>query len=133
MTSITFQGMTADEIMALPEEELRTLIFGPDPIILRIGSAELLCQFRRESGVLTIELAHIDGGGEGVLPALGALATRYARQAGLTRIDWLVHATKCAKPNPKLKAMLERRGFMVENVPGMGEVYRQVIIIERDA
>jgi len=56
--------------------------------------------------------------------SLGSLATRYAKLHGLVAVEWIVHAVNCAKPNLKLRRVLERRGFKVENVEGIGQAYR---------
>ena len=70
-----------------------------------------------------IELAQIDGGGEGVLPVLRRLAERYAQQRELDAVDWVVHAINCARPNLKLRRLLEKRGFEVRDVEGIGPAY----------
>jgi hypothetical protein len=47
------------------------------------------------SGVgLRAELAHVDGGGEGVLPALFAALVRLAEKHEAATIEWIVFATK---------------------------------------
>jgi hypothetical protein len=125
--AIEIEGMSADEILALPEEHLDVLILTGKPIVFRVGSAQLLGEFRVSDEVLSIDLAHIDGGGEGALPAIAAISQRFARARGLTQIEWLVRATNCAKPNPKLRRILERRGFQVQDVPGRGECYYQKV------
>jgi len=33
-------------------------------------------------------------------------------------VDWRVHAVDCARPNLRLRALLERRGFAVEESDG---------------
>lgn len=70
-----------------------------------------------------MELAHVDGGGEGALPALASLANRYAQREGLQFLEWRVHAVHCAKPNLKLRRVLERRGFVVRELPDVGECF----------
>jgi hypothetical protein len=120
---IRIEGVTVDELLAIPEEGIDQLALTGQPIVFRIGTAEVLGEFRRAGNVLSIDLAHIDGGGEGVLPALGSLVERYARSRCIETIEWLVRATNCAQPNPKLKALLERRGFVAREVPGRGEAY----------
>jgi hypothetical protein len=70
-----------------------------------------------------IELAQIEGGGEGVLISVASLAKRYATLRKLSGIEWIVHAVSCAKPNLKLRRVLERRGFEVRHVEGFGEAY----------
>jgi hypothetical protein len=75
---------------------------------------------------LVIELAQIEDGGEGVILALGALARRYAGLQGLRSVEWIVHAVDCAKPNLKLRDVLRRRGFVIRDVPGIGNTYHYV-------
>ena len=36
-------------------------------------------------------------------------------------VEWIIHAVTCAKPKLKLRRVLERRGFVVKNVEGVGE------------
>ena len=109
--------------MALPNEDLEALLLTDTPQVVRVGSAELLGQFRPQADYLVVELAQIDGGGEGVLPTLWLLAERYAEKRGLLGVEWIVHAVNCAAPNPKLRQVMERRGFRVQDVPGGGEAY----------
>jgi len=58
-----------------------------------------------------------------VLVSLGSLARRYSNLRHLSGIEWIVHAVSCAKPNLKLRHVLERRGFVVKQVAGVGEAY----------
>lgn len=97
-----------------------------EPLVFRAGSAEILGRFWVEDTALVLELAQIDGGGEGVLLAMAALAERYARREGLTALDMRVHAIHCAQPNLKLRSVLERLGFQIRAVPGTGECYHWV-------
>jgi hypothetical protein len=123
---VLIEGYSVDEILALPNEQLDQFVFCGEPIVFRIGSAEMLGRFDRTSDRLILELAHIDGGGEGALPALSALASRYALRENLTYVEWRVHAVHCANPNPKLRHVLERRGFEVREIEGVGECYHFV-------
>jgi hypothetical protein len=104
-------------------------------MVFRIGSAEILGHFRIASDTLVLELGHIDGGGEGALPTLAALATRYAKREGLAFLEWQVHAVHCARPNLKLRRVLERRGYAVRRIEGVGECYflRQALKPAREA
>jgi hypothetical protein len=120
---IRFEGFTADEILALPEEYVRALVLTGQPLVFRIGTATVLGEFRSQGGRLVIELAQIEEGGEGVLLALGALTRRYATLHGLTAIEWIVHAVTCGKPNLKLRRILERRGFAIRQLEGGDEAY----------
>lgn len=124
------EGYTPEEVLAADPSELAELIFTGEPLVLRAGMAELLGEFRVAGHRLVLELAQIDGGGEGVLPTLGALAQRYAAREGLREIEWVVHAVSCAQPNLKLQRILDRRGFVVEEVPGSGMAYHMVQAVE---
>ena len=123
MSSLLIEGYTSEEILALSNAELNGIVLRDEPLVFRAGSANMLGRFRVEGRVFLMELAHIDGGGEGALPALASLARKYAAREGLGAIEWRVHAVHCAKPNLKLRRVLERRGFQVRNVAGVGECY----------
>ena len=120
---ILIEGYTPDDILSLPNEHIDTLIFTGEPLVFRAGSATILGEFRRGTDRITLELAQIDGGGEGVLPTLWRLAERYAQIHELEYVEWVVHAINCARPNPKLRRVLIRRGFTIRDVPGFGEAY----------
>jgi hypothetical protein len=107
----------------MQEDEMQALVFTGEPVAFQVGSAHVLGQFSVTPDRLIVELAHIDGGGEGVLPTLWLMAERYAMLRGLPSVEWVVHAINCAKPNPKLRRVLMRRGFQVRDVPGIGEAY----------
>jgi hypothetical protein len=70
-----------------------------------------------------VELAQIEGDGEGVLVLLASLPKRYATLRKLSGVEWIIHAVTCAKPNLKLRRVLERRSFVAKNVAGVGEAY----------
>lgn len=120
---INIEGMSPEDMLALPKDEIRGLVLCNEPLVFRVGSAEILGQFRITDDRLVLELAQIDGGGEGVLPTIWNLAEQYARTEHLKTVEWIVHAVHCAKPNLRLRHVLERRGFVVESLPGIGETY----------
>ena len=120
---ILFEGYTENEILALPREQVEAMILTGRPVVFRAGSATILGEFRVDGSRLQIELAQIEGGGEGVLLGLGALARRFALLNNLSAVEWIVHAVQCAKPNLKLRRVLERRGFVVSKLPTVGEAY----------
>jgi len=128
---ILIEGYTPEEILSLPDEQIESFIFAGAPLIFKAGSAEILGEFRLQADRLTVELAQIEGGGEGVLPTLAALAERYAQRRGLNQVEWIVHSVNCAKPNPKLRRVLERRGFVIEDVPGFGASYYKLRKIQQ--
>jgi hypothetical protein len=120
---IRFEGLSEQEILDLPNETVDQLIFFGEPIVFRVGSATLLGSFQLESNRLVVELAQIEGGGEGVLVSLGSLARRIAKIRGFVGVEWIVHAVSCSKPNVKLRKVLEHRGLVGKELPGIGEAY----------
>ena len=121
-----FEGFIEEEILSLPDETVQGLIILGEPLVFRAGTAVVLGSFKISLNHLVIELAQIVGGGEGVLIALGSLVRRYARLHKLTGVEWIVHAVSCADPNLKLRRMLERRGFIVEQIAGVGVAYHLI-------
>jgi hypothetical protein len=126
---VKIEGHSLDELLALPAGDLDTLVLAGRPIVARIGTASVLAECRRAGDALIVDLAHIDGGGEGALPTLSAFVEGYARSRGCTEIRWAVRATNCAKPNEKLKRVLVRRGFATQDVPELGECFYRVTAV----
>jgi hypothetical protein len=120
---ILFEGFNVEQILSLPNEQIEALVLTGEPNVFRIGSATILGEFRITENRLIIELAQIEQGGEGVLPALSSLARRFATIRKLTAIEWIVHAVHCGNPNLKLRRVLVKRGFVIQDVPGSGEAY----------
>src|SRR5215831_15985866 len=128
---ILIEGYTPDELLGLPDRQIDDFVLSGNAIAFRVGSAEILGQFTIDGDVLVVELAHIDGGGEGVLATLWSLVHRYAAGKGLRSVEWIVHAVSCANPNKKLKRILELRGFTKRD-NGLGiEVYAYTSQIEQ--
>jgi hypothetical protein len=123
---VLFEGLREEEILNLPRETVEQLILLGEPLVFRIGSAVILGSFKIDTNKLVIELAQIEGGGEGVLPALASLAKRYTKLRNLSETEWIVHAVSCAKPNLKLRRVLQRRGFVISQVAGVGEAYHLI-------
>lgn len=121
--SINIEGYSAEEILNLPDEQIDSFVFINEPIIFKIGTSEILGEFKINNQSLIVELAQIEGGGEGVLPLLFMLAKKYALKRNLEKVEWIVHALNCAKPNPKLRPLMERKGFTIENIEGIGQAY----------
>lgn len=121
-SEILIEGYTPDEILSFPDKILDDYVFLNEPILFKAGSAEILGKFQKTNDRLIIELAQIEGGGEGVLATIWLMAERYAIRKQLD-IEWIVHAVHCTKPNLKLKRVLERRGFQIKDISGIGEAY----------
>jgi len=126
-SEVLIEGYSIEEILAFPDDQIAPIIFCGRPLVFKIGTAEILGEFRRTPTRLIIELAQIDGGGEGVLPSLWILTCRYAQQNGIPEVEWIVHAIYCAHPNLKLRRLLNRLGFTIEDVPGIGEAYHLIV------
>ncbi|MEM6826535.1 MAG: hypothetical protein AAF553_01175 [Pseudomonadota bacterium] len=105
------EGLSIDELKALPAEDLDALVAFGRPITFRMGSATILVEFNVDRENLVVNLAHIDEGGEGVLVLLWKLIEGIARERGHRSIRWNVHALTCANPNPRLQRFLKSRGF----------------------
>ena len=103
--------------------DLEAEVINGRPMVARVGTAEVLISLSVDGRLFRAELAHVDGGGEGVLPTLISVILRLARRRAADEIEWLVFATNCARPNPKLRPLLERRGFVVREVPDRGFCY----------
>jgi hypothetical protein len=123
---LLIEGYTPEQILALPDEQSEALVLTGEPLVFRAGSAQVLGEFRIEADRLVIELAQIEGGGEGVLLALWQLAAQFAARRGLVEVEWIVHAVHCADPNLKLRRVLERRGFVIRELPSAGTAYHRV-------
>ena len=82
-----------------------------------------LGQFAIDDTKLMVELAQINGGGEGILLSVSRLEKHVARLKRLESIGCIVHAINCAEPNLKLRAHLEKTGFTIQNIPEKGEAY----------
>jgi hypothetical protein len=120
---VTIEGYSSEELLSLPAGDLDALVFIGRPAVVKIGSAELLAECRRQGSTLIVDLAHIDGGGEGALPTLTAFLNRFAQDRGFAEIEWIVRATDCARPNERLQRILVRKGFTVRRLGAGGDCY----------
>ena len=120
---ILIEGYTPDELLGLPDRQIDDFVLSGNAIAFRVGSAEILGQFTIDGDVLVVELAHIDGGGEGVLATLWSLVHQYSEGKHLRAVEWIVHAVDCANPNQKLKRILELKGFTKQDNGSGIEVY----------
>lgn len=124
---VDFEGYSVDEILTMDPGQLDAFVFVGESLIIKSGTAEILGEFRKTDSMLTVELAHIDGGGEGVLPALSALILRYAKIHGFSSVEWIIHAVNCGNPNPKLKRVLEKRNFVIKDIERLGSAFYKKI------
>jgi len=120
---VKIEGYSPEELLSLPAGDLDAFVFMGRPVVVKVGSAELLAECRRQGSTLIVDLAHIDGGGEGALPTLTAFLNRFAQDRGFAEIEWIVRATDCARPNERLQRILVRKGFSVRSVGARGDCY----------
>jgi hypothetical protein len=118
------EGVSLKALKAFPREDQDALLAFGRPIAFRMGSATILAEFNRQGDVLYVNLAHIDGGGEGVLVRLWTLIRTYARDRNFAAIRWNVHAATCADPNPRLQRFLAERGFAEVDDPIHGRIFQ---------
>ncbi|MCH2078806.1 MAG: hypothetical protein MK180_18340 [Rhodobacteraceae bacterium] len=90
-----------------------------------IWEAEVLAEFSKSDKLLSVEIAVVEQGGEGVLPILIATIEKAALMRGFSAIEWSVLARNCSTPNPKLMRVLEKIGFEVRQLDSGTEVYWQ--------
>lgn len=105
------EGLSIDALKALAPNDLDELLAFGRPITFRMGTATILAEFNRVDDALCVNLAHIDGGGEGVLLSLWKLIADYAKERQYLSLVWNVHALTCANPNPRLQRFLQAQGF----------------------
>lgn len=86
---VLFEGLCEEEILDLPQEHVEKLILLGEPLVFRAGSAEILGSFKIARDRLVIELAQIEGGGEGIPLSLASLAKtiRHAAKAFRCGVD----------------------------------------------
>jgi hypothetical protein len=123
---IKVEGYTKEEINNFSDEMIDAYLFTGETIILKIGTAEILGIFQIMNNRIIIELAQIDGGGEGILPLISSLIEKFAVRRNIKEIEWIVHALNCAKPNKRLHKILELKGFIIEDVPNYCKAYHLI-------
>jgi hypothetical protein len=52
---VLIEGFTADEVLALTNDQLSQFVFCDQPVVFRIGSAEILGKFERNADSLILE------------------------------------------------------------------------------
>ena len=120
---IDIEGVTVDTLRAMPREDVDALLAFGRPITFRMGTATILAEFNRSDDELAVNLAHIDGGGEGVLLVLWKLIQHYAAERSFAHIRWNIHAATCAEPNPRLQRFLRAHGFEEIDDPDHGRIF----------
>lgn len=120
---LLIDGIKPNELVNL--EDLEAYVLAGRPIVFSVGEAEVLAEFSKSGKVLSVEIAVVDQGGDGVLPVLIDTIERAALMRDFAAIEWFVFARNCSTPNPKLMRVLEKIGFEVTKSNSGPEFYRQ--------
>ena len=57
MKQINTEGYLHDEILSLPDTQFDALVLAGEPLVFRVGSAEILGEFKIKDESLIVELA----------------------------------------------------------------------------
>ena len=95
---VHIEEFSIDELLALPKGELDAFVFTGRPVVARVGSAEILIECKRRGEVLVVDLAHIDGGGEGALPTVVGFVERFAKNRDSHTIESKPETEACLGP-----------------------------------
>lgn len=120
---LLIDGIKPSELINL--EDLEAYALADRPIIFSVGEAEVLTEFSKSGKVLSVEIAVVEQGGEGVLPVLIGTIERAALMREFDAIEWSVLARNCSAPNPKLMRVLEKIGFEIRQLDSGTEYYWQ--------
>ena len=120
---LLIEGLTPSEIISL--DDLEGYAIAGKPIVFSVGEARVLAEFSKSGEVLKVDIAVVENGGEGVLPALIDTIEKAALARKFSAIEWSVFARNCAQPNPKLMRVLERIGFEISQADDGPEIYWQ--------
>jgi hypothetical protein len=132
MQHLLIEGYTPDELLDALVPDLAAEVLSGRPLIARVGTADILLALRLDNDVLTAEIAHVDGGGEGALPTLFGLIKRLAESQDVRIVRWHILAARCARPNPRLRPILERCGFALAEPPSFGLCFQREDILRAD-
>ena len=121
--ALLIDGIKPNELINL--DELEAYALAGRPIVFSVGEAEVLAEFSKSGKVLSVEIAVVEQGGEGVLPVLIDTIERAALMRAFAAIEWSVLARNCSVPNPKLMRVLEKIGFEVRQFDSGAEFYWQ--------
>jgi len=130
---IEIEGVALEALRKLSRPDQDALLSFARPISFTMGSATVLAEFNRDGPELIVNLAHIDGGGDGVLLILWKALRGYAAGRGYRSIRWNVHALTCAKPNPRLQRFLRTHGFDEVEDPSYGPIFTRTIQLSVNA
>lgn len=118
---LLIDGIEPNELINL--DDLEAYALAGRPIVFSVGEAEILAEFSKSERVLSVEIAVVEQGGEGVLPVLIDTVEKAALKREFTAIEWAVLARNCSTPNPKLMRVLEKIGFEVRQFDSGSEFY----------
>ena len=120
---LLIDGIEPNDLVNLDDLEAYTL--AGRPIVISVGGADVLAEFSKSGKVLSVEIAVVEQGGEGVLPVLIDTIEKAAKKRDFAAIEWSVLARNCSTPNLKLMRVLEKIGFEVRQLDSGAEFYWQ--------
>lgn len=122
MAKPTIKSVSMDELTSMPRAELDALVREGSPVDVRFGDDRLRVRFTPRDDAVRIEVLEVAASRDGVLTNFANGCRNLARRARVPSIDWLVHASAA---NERLQGALTSRGFVLQNVPGVGQAYRR--------
>lgn len=125
MATPNVSSFSMDELSSLPKADLDALVRQGSPIDVRFGDDRVRVRFTMVDGAVRVEVSEIVASSDAVLMNFASGCRNLARQSRVPRIDWIVHAVACAAANERLQGALTSRGFVLQNVPGVGQAYRR--------
>jgi len=120
---LLIDGIKPAELINL--DDLEAFALAGRPIVFSVGEADILAEFSKSEKVLSVEIAVVEQGGEGVLPVLIDTIEKAALMREFVGIEWSVLARNCSTPNLKLMRVLEKIGFEVRRLDSGTEYYWQ--------
>lgn len=125
MPTPNVESFSMDQLTSLSKADLDALVTEGAPVDIRFGGDRLRVRFTVVDGAARIEVLEAATSTDGVLMNFANGCRSLAKRSRVPRIDWLVHAAVCAAPNERLQGVLTGRGFVLENVAGVGQAYRR--------
>lgn len=122
MATANVSSFSMDELASLPKADLDALVRQGPPIDVRFGDDRVRVRFTMVDGAVRVEVSEIVASSDAVLMNFASGCRNLARQSRVPRIDWIVQASAA---NERLQGALTSRGFVLQNVPGVGQAYRR--------
>lgn len=126
MAPPTVESFTMDQLTSLSRADLDALVREGMPVDILFGDDRLRVRFTVIDRAVRIEVLEVVARNDGALTSFASGCRSLARRSRVQTIEWLVHAAACAAPNERLQGVLTGRGFVLQNVAGIGQAYRRI-------